>query len=67
MFNGKSIQSRSALEKRCSHLVGIEKGQKVTISTNFHKSCTNSTKKAAICTHADSRLWFYAVFYFLSL
>ena len=44
-------------------MVGIEKGQKVTISTNFHKSCAYSTKKAAICTHADSRLWFYAVFY----
>ncbi len=27
------------------YIRAIEKGQKVTISTNFHKSCVNSTKK----------------------
>ena len=36
------------------------------VSNSFH-FCNRHSKKAAICTHADSRLWFYAVILFVSL
>ena len=33
------------------------------MTSNSFRFCNKHSKKAAICTHADSRLWFYAVFY----